>query len=372
MNICMRYRLIYRDLHIDTENERVLFTCTLYTAGLLKETCEAHGIAVQCDKRFGLPELLRRYRRRYGIPAGIMIAAAIVIVSGRYLWDVRVNGCERISADVVEEQLAAYGLHPGTRISDADIDVIENSVLIASEDIAWISVNLNGSVAFVEIREKHSTPEEPEKRPANIVASRDGQIESIEAYSGVPVVKAGQHVRCGELLVSGVYDSAAFGYRYTRARGEVRARTVREIRVEIPLTYEEKQYTGKEYSENMLIFFSKEIKLYGNTGFLVGTYDTICTVDNFCLFDGTPLPAAWRKITYLMYEQVAMTRSPDEAMELAYSELEARTSELIRGGAVMLRKNLTSSLTDTSYILDCTLTLIEDIADTVEFEIDEQ
>ena len=175
-------------------------------------------------------------------------------------------------------------------------------------------------------------------------------------------------MRQGDLLVSGIYDSGVWG-TVTPRRGSGLRRTAKEIRVDIPLTYEVKRYNGEEHTETALIFFSKEIKLYRNTGFLSGTYDTICSVEDIRLFDGTRLPLAYSKTVYRWYTTETATRSAEEAAELAYAELDQQVAGLTQSGAQLLRKSILWSLTEDAYCLVCNLTLIENIALTSEFEV---
>ncbi len=367
LNICMRYGFVYR--YMMRKDDDFSLECSMYTADMLKQVCTRCEIKISIVKKYGLPYILSKYRKRTGLLSGLILAAALIICSELFLWDIRVTGCESIGEQAVIAELCDQNLGLGSYIPGLDVDIIENRVLINSPDISWISINLKGSVAYVEIREK--VPEPPAKRnnPANLLAAHDGQIEAIEAEKGSVAVKVGQHVRRGDLLVSGVYDSAVFGYRYTRAAGSVFARTVRQIQVEIPLKYEVKSYTGDEQREIAVFFFSRAIKLYRNTGFLVGSYDTISNVENFCLFDGTRLPFSYETTTYRWYAIETAERDSLEATELAYDELNRRIAEFTENGATLLKKQISWSLTDDAYILDCTATLIENIAVTVEFEV---
>lgn len=371
MNMCMRHRLVYSGLTLDRDAGRVRLCCTWYTASLLATLCRGVGIRLHVDRRFGLPHRVMLYRRRPGLLVGLLLAVAIVAASRQYLWDVRVSGNVLLSEDEVVEALARQGLAVGSRIGRLDVDSIENRLLIDSDSISWVAVDLEGNVASVEIRERLPEPTPEPTSPANLVAQRDGRIERIEAYEGWSVVTVGQYVRGGELLVSGLADSERLGWRYIRARGAVFARTMREIHIEIPLEYEQKCYDGEVVRQKKLIFFGKSIKLYKNTGFLGSTYDTICNVDRCCLFGAQRLPLWVESTEHHHYSLEVRRYSDEQAMELAYAELERRLSELRDGGAQILKSKIEGQASAEAYVLDCTLTLIENIAETVEFQVSE-
>lgn len=371
MNMCMRHRLVYSGLALDRDAGRVRLCCTPYTASLLATLCRGVGIRLHVDRRFGLPHQVLLYRRRPGLLVGPLLAAAIVVASGQYVWDVRVSGNVLLSEDEVVEALAHRGLAVGSRIGRLDVDSIENCLLIDSDSISWVAVNLSGNVASVEIREQLPEPQPEPTSPANLVAQRDGRIERIEAYDGWAVVTVGQYVRGGELLVSGLSDSERLGWRCIRARGAVFARTMREIHIEIPFEYEQKCYDGEVVRQKKLIFFGKSIKFYKNTGFLGSTYDTICNVDRCCLFGAWRLPLWLESTEHRHYSLEVCRHSDEQAMELAYAELEHRLSELRDGGAEILKSEINGQIGESAYVLDCTLTLIENIAETVEFSVSE-
>jgi similar to stage IV sporulation protein len=145
-----------------------------------------------------------------------------------------------------------------------DCRELENRLLRASPDISWVSVNLRGTVANVQVRERQVGQSALSPEDVNLVAACDGIISSVRLLTGEVVVKPGQEVRRGELLISGVRDSKAHGYSVVGARGEVMAQTEHTEIVRIPLQEEQKVYTGEEKCEKSIIFFKKSIKFSKN------------------------------------------------------------------------------------------------------------
>ncbi len=370
LNMCLQHELVYNNLKIDKKRERVYFTCTLYTFKRLKALCLSRGIRISVDSTLGFPSVIIKNKHRYGILIGLLLMVFIVGVAQMFLWDIRVSGNSLMSEVEVIDQLNKHGLEVGSLIRNIDVDTVENRVLIDSEDISWISINLNGTVAFVEVREALPLVDNnKETSPANLVASKDGQIETIEVYEGNIKVKKGQLVRRGDILVSGIYDSLPWGYRYTRAKGNIIARTVSTLCIEIPYEYSEKIYTGDKKQEKNIVFFSKQIKLCRNTGFLGTTYDTIYEMDQLCFPDGIRLPLKWCTTTHLGCTYEVHTRSPEQAMDMAYLELDAEIGEMVDRGCTVLKKDVIGEIKDSSYVLTCTLTMLENISETVEFEV---
>ena len=367
VNLCRTGGIFYRDFTF--RGDYAEWICTLRHASRLREACRARGIPLVTAASCGLPALLRRYRRRYGIFAGVLLFCGILFCSGRVVWSVRVDGNRTLSDSAVIERLARCGLSVGDRIGELDTAIVENRVLIESDDISWISINLSGTVARVELREAIPYEESEDYAAANLVAARSGTVELFEDVRGNIAVKIGDTVAEGELLVGGLYQIPTGGFRYTCARGRVLARTQRSFETEIPFRYEKKTYTGEVLVEKYLIFFKKEVKFFGNTGNCEGSCDTIDTVEYWELPGGVTLPVGIRTVRHRVYATQTAQRTPEEAMELAYERLRWQMeSEVPQGN--LLRKALSSELTDGAFILRCEAEYIEDIAQTQEIEIE--
>ena len=367
LDLCLAQSISYRYFGCD-EDGSIFFCCTLPTGRRLLRLAKERGLSLCVEAHIGFLPLLYRHRRRAGLALGGLMILAMLLLSDRFVWDVRVTGNSAMTATEVRAELKECGLGVGSYIPSLRTVELENRVLIASERISWISIHMDGTVANVQIIEHIIPPPEEPTTPANLVANADGQIELVELYRGNCMVSVGQAVREGELLVSGLYDSPTEGYRYTRAAGRVLARTERTFRVEIPLTYEEKVY-GKTYcSEITLNFFDFSLKIFKKAGNDSGACDIIKKEKGLDLFGGSALPVGVTVEERLPYTLQAATRSYEQASVLAYAELDRMLSEL-SSDLQLLEKQIRPTLTETSLVLECTLVCIEDIARQAEFEV---
>lgn len=367
LNLCMELDVSYTGFS-GLADGGIRFSCTLHTARRLCRRAEERGIPVTAAASGGLPVQLWARRRRAGLILGTLCAVALTVIARQYVWDVRVTGNESMTAAEVRAELSACGFGVGSYLPGFHAGELENRVLLQSDRIAWISVFMDGTVAQVQVVERVSKPEEETKNPANLVAARDGQIESVELYRGNCVVKIGQPVQAGQLLVSGIYDSQTVGFRYTRAAGRILARTEHSYHVEIPLSYIEKRYTDTKQGDIWLNFFQNSLKIYKSTGNERGSCDIIETGNSFAGLGLSNLPVSVTSRTLRFYEEVPAERTPEQALELAYAQL-ARELGTLSDGTQLLRKDISTTLTESSLILDCTVLCIENIAAQVEFEL---
>ncbi|MBR2354075.1 MAG: sporulation protein YqfD [Clostridia bacterium] len=365
--LCRRHGYAYRSPAFSGDSFTVL--CINGVAKRLSCSAEAEDLALTVGEAVGLPTVLKGLRHRYTIPVGILFCVFLCLWSEHTLFSIRVEGNSRLADEEIIAQLEACGLSVGDSLRGIDTSVLENRVLIASEDLAWISVNLRGNVAYVVVREREAPPPEDGTVAANLVASRGGVIQWMEEIRGEIVVEVGDAVGKGDLLVSGMYGAEDGPLRLSRASGRVYARTDRSFEVRVPLVYEKKEYTGEVRTEKSLIFFKKEIKFYGNTGNLPPTCDTIDTVEHFGLSEDRILPVGIRTVEHAEYRTVRAVRAPDAAEELAYYHLRLQMdSELPEG--MLVRKSLTWELTEEEYILRCDAEYLENIAEVKKIEVE--
>ena len=371
LDVCRAYGFAY-DGFAALDDGGVTVRFSLPVAKRVIHVCAERGIEVSVGEVRGFPSVCRRVLRRPGLIVGGALGLVLLVMSSRIVWDVRVEGNSRLSSREVEQTLQACGFGVGSSTEELELDRLENRVLIADRRIAWISVNLRGTVAYVQIREAERAPKGDETRPANVVASRGGVIERIELDEGGVVVAAGDRVGEGDLLVSGIYDSAILGLRTTRASARVYARTVREIEISIPFSYEQKVYDTTSDAASVahsINFFGKIVNFSKSTGNEGVLCDTIERKRSLGPVSGVGFPVTLDTVWYLPYEIRTLERTYAEAEELAYRELARRIGE-IPGGAEILQKTITTSTGDGVFRLSCSLLCIEDIARVQEFEVD--
>ena len=357
--LCRLKKRVYR--RFDFCGDTVYVEIPLLSSTAFERDCKEAGIPIALHSRHGLPALIWSYRKRAGIFVGVLLFLFLSFFSGSLLWDVRVEGNSRLSDKEVISLLEDCGLSVGMYAKNIPTAQIETEALINSEDIAWISINVLGSVAEVHIIED-SGKDIPDILGSDIVAERGGVIQWLEDIRGWQAVEIGQRVEEGQLLIGGEYPAEeGTGPRYTTPKGKIFASTEREFSVSVPLRYEKKEYTGREKCKKYFIFFKKEVKFFENCGKMYAEYDTIDTVEYFTLPHGIVLPFGIRTVRHSEYERDVAVRSEESAVELALYTLRCRMDGEVPEG-MLTKKKLTGSFTDTTYELFCKAEYIEDIA----------
>ncbi len=337
---------------------------------VFESICQECGVDYEIKKMYGLPVLLRRYRRRVGLFIGGALLVAALFISDDFVWRIDVTGNESIPDERIIEELRELGFGLGTYHKNVDFDVLHNKFLMASPDIVWIAINMKGSVARVEVREYMPGGEPPPAACANIVARCGGKITNVMPYSGSAQVKIGEEVEAGQLLISGVVEYEGAGVEFVYARGEVYAEVEREIFVSIPLSFEEKVKTDDILTEYGIKIFDREIFFGGRGRIDPAFYDTITAEDDVVLLNTVRLPIKIVKTQHTRIDTVSRTLTETEASALAYREYKLAFADACRG-ATLLSYTVDGGMNEAgdAYEIRCTITEIEDIAKTQEFEI---
>lgn len=211
------------------------------------------GVHVVILDKAGLPFLLIRAGRRQAFVLGGALLLALLYVLGQFVWFVRVQGAEDLAPGEILAVAAEAGLQPGVLRERVQRDVVERRLYLELPRVAWAAVELRGAVATVRVVER--TVLDPEAaRPGHIVAARDGVVEHVAPLRGEPVVAAGETVREGQPLISGMLAPGSADYRerveqgqlpYVRAEGVVRGRTWYRGLGEAPLVRITEEETGR-------------------------------------------------------------------------------------------------------------------------------
>lgn len=345
------------------KNGKICFTCTLLSASrLLKKRPTLSEVG-----RGGVPVLLLRLCRRPGLLCGLLLALTLLFASRLFVWDIEVMGNETVESEELVSELAAAGLSRGSFLPRLDREAVAIALRRGDDRIAFATVNLRGTVAYVQVRETAEISQKPSPSPANLVAKCDGIITLPLIFEGECLVSEGEVVRAGQILAGGVIDSEKYGYRVTRAAGQVMARTVHTYTVTVPFAYEEKVYTGRVGKEISLLFFAKQGKVFKSTRNISDKYDIITNVNWCTLPDGRQLPVGFLVSDVAEYELRPAVRDGVEACELAYAELERQLARDSIGRSMLERTVELSSNAD-GITLICTVVCEEDIAETAEIK----
>ena len=203
----------------------------------------------------------------------------------RFIWFIDVEGTGMVSHEEIINVIGNYGVKIGAYSPAIDeIYAGRNAINAFNGRLLWVSVNIKGSRAVIEVRDYVDEHKDTTfGNPCNIVADFDGTLLSIETFNGDKEMLPGSAVKKGDLLISGVIQNRDMSASYLEARGKITA----HHNINFNRSYKQKRmctrYTNvKEYTYPKIIGI--EIPLTSDNK------NSLCSYEEFIKLQNTKLP----------------------------------------------------------------------------------
>lgn len=289
------------------------------------------GCEVHLEGSRGLPDFLGRFRARYAFLAGLCFAVCAVLFLSRFVLTIEVTGNEQVPTAVILSQLRQLGVRQGVYGPSLDRKQLAQEALVELPELSFMAINLHGTRLEVIVREAVKAPERVDvAENIDLAAETDGLILKVEPELGDSLVKVGDTVAAGDILISGtvtmeppIYSGLPNRYFQTHARGRVWARTWRTLTASIPLESLGKEYTGREKSCWSVTLFGRRIEIFGTTSISWSMYDKITTVRQ------SVLPLALVREQFREYQAVTLELDRDQAQTMVEERLLEQLRTLI-------------------------------------------
>ncbi len=314
-----------------------------------------------CAKTYekGLIHTLKKRITRPGLFIGLLLFAAVLFVSGLFIWDVTLTtgGCEDAARiiGVLEEN----GLRRGALKSDIDKKKLENIVMLSCPDVSYVSVNVTGNTASVRTDERVIKERADVDGPCDLVAKEDGYIIRYETYKGQAVCEAGKPVKQGDLLISGFVETKHHGYVKVHSSGKVYAVVKRSYLVKANAEYKEKYYNGNEYETVRVSVFSNEFTV--KNGNHTDNCDVFESKKQVSVGGYVDLPIFINTTLFREYDYVTVERT-DEQIKAELKRLSDEQFKTVTEGCEVRSSSETVYQKDGVYYLYCDVWCVADIA----------
>ncbi len=320
LNLCTKNNILVWDIARGGENV-IYFKISRRGFCALRKFSRKTDCRIHIVQKYGAKQVLMKYKKRKWFLLGILVFVLVMFTCDRFVWKIEIVGADKVDKNEILSNLKECGLKKGAIRGSLDEKEIKNEMLIKMPELSWIWPNLEGARVIVEVKEKSLTPEifNPESYK-NIIAFKDGIIESMVIKSGNPMVKIGDTVLKGDVLVSGIIESdRAVPTRYVQAEADVFARVWYEKTRAFSTNYVKKIETGRVYTKRKLNIWGLEIKLYKDEEpeFLSYTKEDI----------------KWEFSPFGLNSAISIT---GERMHEVYEEWEKQSAESVAADAVLL------------------------------------
>ena len=350
---------------------------------LIRIVKEGNGIyKFRIKERYGLPFLLYSYRKRKMFFIGIFLGWLIVYLMSLHIWNISFEGNYKHTDEELYRFLQQIHITEGIKKKAISGEEIEKALRNEFFDITWASVDISGTKLTVYVRENinkingdnegENIDEEKIKNvgqmeAGDLIADKSCEIVSIITRSGKPMVKKGDVVEKGSILISGKYelyndDMTVLNEKMVRADGDVVGKVIYSIDETISREYVKKEYTGKEYE----IINGRVGKYHIEARFHIGSkgfdkYDVYRYNEQVIIGESFYMPIFTEKILYKEYVLTDALYSDEQLEELATKKIMYKIKKIEENTIQILENNVKIEISDNFCRIYGQVTVLEDI-----------
>ena len=257
------------------------------------------GVHVHIIAKHGFPFLLYRYRKRKLLLGGTLLFFMFIICINQFVWAIEIKGNHKVKTADILRVLEEEGVKIGTPLVKIDQLHLKHRALLKLPDLSWLWVDKSGSKLIVDVREGLPVPDIYDADLyCNVKAAKDGIIDSMIVKNGIPVVKEGDTVLKGTVLVTGkIPASLKPEIRYVHADAQIFARVWYEKTQRFSRLTQTRTETGKQKNHYTLTVFGKSIPLFHNAKAPFAEFDETTNKTDVSVF-GKYLGITFSKTAY--------------------------------------------------------------------------
>ncbi|MGN0318834.1 MAG: sporulation protein YqfD [Lachnospira sp.] len=347
LNICLKNDIKFFNIHFfssnnDEERDYMEFFMSVKDFYKIRRPVRLTGVRVRIVKKYGPGFILHRYRKHFSFVIGIALAVVIIKITGMYLWNISIEGNFINSDSQVIKVLSDNNIAAAMKTSDIDCIKTEEILKNNLSEIAWINVRVQGSSLIINVKENISKDKLNESGTENtsLIANNSGIISSIVTRKGTPLVKEGDNVEIGDVLVKGIVDINDDNGEVTESKGIC---ADADVYIITKLTYEDTvnlkksiiEYDGDSVKKYFVGFNNKKykagLKLKDNC-----EYTKVEEINNVKFGKYLYSPIIYGVEEYFSYSTVEVNLSTEEGKNELNERLSAYLRKLNENGVQIL------------------------------------
>ena len=301
----------------------------------LKQICKKTKCKIKIQSKKGLPFTIKKYKKRKFFLFFLLVIILTIIILSNFIWNIEIEGETDIPKEEILELVKSEGLDIGKLKGKIDTKEVINKIRLERDDISWVGIEIEGTNAIIKIVEADEKPEIiDEDEYCNIVADKNAMILKVSAQNGTPLVKEGDIVTNGDIIISGWMEGKYTGKQYVHAQGEVLAKVWYTTTEKVYFQETKKIETGQaenSYSvkiNNFQINLPKSLPKFKK-------YDTIEENKKLKLFSNFYLPFELVKYTYKEYKEEQVVYSIEEAKQIGIDRAKESLQDKIDGKKIL-------------------------------------
>lgn len=342
---------------------------------LLRPIRSKTRVHIRILEKHGMPFFFFRSKKRKAFFLGILLCFCLMVTLSCHIWNIHIEGNIRNSTPEILKFLEEQGIVHGIARRKVNCSQIAAAVRRQYPEITWVSARIEGTRLILTIQEgvQQDTAEE-ESSPCSLASELDGTIVKIITRTGFPIVKEGDEIKKGDLLVAGRLElkndsQEIFRYEYVHADADIYVRHKLSYYYEFPMEYEAEVSQGTQKKGGYLKLGNWYLEL--STKLPEGWRKT---TEEFPLriTENFKLPVSFGRISMEQYKRVQSIYTKEQAKTKAWKHLQLYEEKLIQKGVQISANNVKIETNHNSCVSRGSLEVIEKTGKEIPVEILEQ
>lgn len=199
LNIINFYKISITNCKI-TKNNQLKFTTSKINASKMFDLLEKSCYTFNTREKHNFEYYFSNIIGNIGLLFSLGVFTFIACLYPYYIWDIKINCDNPNLYSSIEAYLSGENIFVGTQKSFIDKNMLEYSLLQNLPQLSQASVNFDGSTLVVSVKQKVAEIFENEFSP--LVSAYTGKIVSFDLISGTSLVKEGDFIKKGDILVA--------------------------------------------------------------------------------------------------------------------------------------------------------------------------
>jgi similar to stage IV sporulation protein len=186
-----------------------------------KKTAKECKIEVFVESKKGVIPKILKYKKRYGVIIGLIIAMCFSFYVSNTIMIVEVKGNSVVSTDAILNAAEKLGIKKGKSVQNINYSETEKALMFAIPEISWANVQHTGNRVLISVAEIREIPKIQSNAPCNIVSTKDALLTKATVRTGMLHSVVNEAVKKGEVVISGVYYNSSNQSLRVHAEGEL-------------------------------------------------------------------------------------------------------------------------------------------------------
>lgn len=375
LNLCKSRGIVIRKLCRTGEQS---LTCILSVRSFFQLRPVRHKtkVHIRILEKHGMPFFFFKSRKRKAFFLGILLCFCLVAILSSRIWNIHIEGNIQNTTPEILEFLESQGIVHGIARRKLNCSQIAASVRKQYPEITWVSAKITGTRLILTIQEgvQQKNIQDSKQPPCSLASELEGTIVKMITRTGFPVVREGDEIKKGDLLVAGQLElkndsQEIFRYEYVHADADIYVRHKLSYYYEFPLEYETEITEGTLKKAGYLKLGRWYLEFGGNLpkGWRKTTEEfPLRITENF------RLPVSFGRITMEKYKKIKSIYTKEQAKALAWTHLQSYEEKLMEKGLQISANNVKIETNHDSCVSRGSLEVIEKTGKEIPVERSEQ